>query len=117
MGTGLSITPQYPELLAPMYNVNDFSTEFLSRQTGDKLTGLKLSQFNTTEMIEMILKKAGIISLTRLMRILEDGCAVAHLDAPYIQDVVDFLVLKAYSINQGSVYIARGDLMFDSQRL
>ena len=31
LGTGLEITSQYAEILAPVYNVNDFSTEFLSR--------------------------------------------------------------------------------------
>lgn len=100
-----------------MYNVNDFSTEFLSRQTGDKLSGLKLSLLNPTEMIDTILKTAGIISLTRLMRILEDGCAVAHLQTPSVQDVVVCLSKKAYALQKGHVYIARGSLMYSAQRL
>ena len=32
----------YSEVLAPIYCLNDFSTEFLNRQTGDKITGSKL---------------------------------------------------------------------------
>jgi hypothetical protein len=108
---------QYQELLAPVYNVNDFSTEFLSRQTGDKLTGLKLAALSTTLMVETILKKTGVISLSRMMRILADGCSVAHAHCPDVQTVVDCLKQRAYGIKAGTVYIARGEVMFTSQRL
>lgn len=64
----------YSDVLAPIYCLNDFSTEFLNRKTGDKLTGSKMQDVSSTKMIEMILQKAGVIELTRLLRILHDGC-------------------------------------------
>lgn len=65
-----------------MYNVNDHSTEYVNRNTGENLTGTKLAMQQPRKMIEMILKKAGIISYTRLLRILQDGCYVAKITTP-----------------------------------
>jgi hypothetical protein len=57
LGSGIKLVNQktYSEVLAPIYNVNDFSTEYLNRTTGAKLTGSKFGVVSTTKMIEMIL--------------------------------------------------------------
>jgi hypothetical protein len=81
----------YSEVLAPVYDVNDFSTEYLNRLTGDNLSGAKLASQTSYKMVEMILLKAGIIRLARVMRLVEDGCQVAKIETPTTQEVVSCL--------------------------
>lgn len=69
-------------------------------------------------MVHMILQKAGIIKLSRLMRILQDGCQVAKCETPDLQSVADCLQQRAYCLEAGQLYIARPEVMFDqNQRL
>lgn len=72
IGSGIKLKDgkSYGDVLAPVYQVNDYSTEYLNRQTGANLTGDKLAQVSSVKMVHMILQKAGIIKLSRLMRIL-----------------------------------------------
>ena len=62
----------------------------------------------------MIMKKAGAISLTRIMRLLADGCQLAKQKPPTLQEVVNLLSRElAYGFDNGQFWIAKAELIFD----
>jgi hypothetical protein len=44
---------------------------------------------------------------------LKDGCAVAKFEEPKTQEVVDCLQLRAYILDNGKLFIAKGETMFE----
>ena len=64
---------QYAELLAPYDSVNDFSTSSILKEKGENLTSERLSKMSIEEMVKAILAKSGIVSFTRVMRIVRDA--------------------------------------------
>ena len=64
-------------------------------------------------MVLMILRKAGIVSLARVCRLIEDGCRIAKLEVPSVQDTVTTLGKYAYALQKGHLYIAKAEVMFE----
>ena len=115
LGSGVQLLSHkdYSDLLAPLFQANDFSTATLMKNEGSNLTAEKLAELTVPNMIDRILQKTGLIGIERLMRILTDACAVASLDAPDIQSVADHLATRTFVMPDLATYIANADLMFD----
>ena len=69
---------KYADMLAPYYDQSqDFSTQALQKNKGSNLTGEKLAKAQSpSEMICMIMAKAGIASFERINRVFCDALAL-----------------------------------------
>ena len=64
-------------MLAPFKQVNDFSTSNLVKEKGENLTSERLAAMPSIEaMVKAILAKAGVVSYTRVVRIIQDALIV-----------------------------------------
>ena len=62
--------------MAPYAEVDDFSTSSLLKEKGDNLTSEKLAKLSIEDMVKTILAKSGIVSFTRVLRIIKDALIV-----------------------------------------
>lgn len=56
--------------------MDDFSTSSLLKEKGDNLTSERLSKLSLEEMVNTLLAKAGVVSFTRVMRVMQDALIV-----------------------------------------
>ena len=61
---------QYAELIAPYDQVDDFSTSSLMKEKGENLTSERLARLNVEDMVKTVLKKSGVVSFARALRII-----------------------------------------------
>ena len=67
---------EYAELLAPYDECKDFSTSSLMKEKGENLTSEKLSRLSLEDMVKAILAKSGVVSFSRVVRIIKDALIV-----------------------------------------
>jgi len=67
-------------LLAPFDNTEDFSTASILKNKGQNLTVEILAGMSPIKMLETILRKAGIIDLERLVRLMLSACKLSKQD-------------------------------------
>ena len=111
---------QYAELLAPYAEVDDFSTSSLLKEKGDNLTSEKLAKLSIEDMVKTILAKSGIVSFTRVLRIIKDALIVqgqlTMLNKDYI--IEHLFDNSAFIIPDSQSFIALSSLVFpESQRM
>ncbi|CDW74584.1 dna-directed rna polymerase iii subunit rpc5-like [Stylonychia lemnae] len=105
---------EFQDLLAPFDKTEDFSTASILKNKGSNLTIEVLAQLSPIKMLELIMKKAGIIDLERLVRIMLAACKLANIDMLPQDQLIDLLsdhmydftvdkrkvALREYLINQ-----------------
>ena len=67
---------QYAHRLAPYDECKDFSTSQLVKEKGDNLTSQRLAKLSLEDMVKAILAKSGIVSYSRVLRIVKDALTV-----------------------------------------
>jgi hypothetical protein len=65
---------EYQDLIAPFDNTEDYSTASNMKNKGPNITLEKLAVLSVEEMVQEIIRKAGIIDYERLVRLLHSAC-------------------------------------------
>ena len=99
----------------------DYSTAHLVREKAlskdENLMGEKLARLDPEQMVKQILAKAGVISFSRMSRILKDTFVIAKQES--FEDEALLKVMLNHSslaVPDRQLFVAKSDLIFDSKR-
>ena len=73
---------EFQDLLAPFDTTEDFSTAQLMKNHGPNLTLEMLAALPVQQMVELILKRAGMLEYERLVRVLQTACRASKHPLP-----------------------------------
>eukprot|EP00347_Sterkiella_histriomuscorum_P010732 403375132 len=115
-GNNWQIIPkqEFQDLLAPFDNTEDFSTSSLQKNKGPNLTIEFLALLPFQQMLETILRKAGIIDFERLVRILTNACKLSKQQMLSHHDLLNLLLTKYCYLTQDTyMLILKSDFKYD----
>lgn len=110
---------QYAELLAPYDTVNDFSTSSLLKENGDNLTSEKLAKLSVEDMVKTVLAKAGVVSFSRVVRIVKDALTLAGGESNLLDKgtILDCLLANSVTVlAETQSFIAESTLVFPESK-
>ena len=103
-------------MLAPFDNTEDYSTASLLKNKGPALTMEVLAALTVEQMVEELIKKAGVIDFERLLRLLSSACAMAKKPLPKEADLINALVTNYCYVNQkNGTLICKSALKFEGK--
>ena len=100
-------------MLAPFDNTEDYSTASLMKNKGPNLTVEILASLTVEQMVEEILRKAGLLDYKRLVRILKNACYIAKKPFPKETELVHVLITNYCLVSESGNLICKSTLKYD----
>ena len=104
--------------MAPYEATEDFSTSSLVKEKGENLTSDRLSKLSIEQMVKTVLAKSGLVSFTRVLRILSDALVLQGNHHLLQKDVIlNHLLGNSTTVLQDSqTFVAESSLVYPGSK-